>query len=222
MSLTNLQATYGWYLSTITTHPESADVIFMGGVWLRRSVDGGATWAFVTPPHVDIHATEWNAATMLICGNDGGVHRGNSFGNYWERLNVGLGTIQFYAGLSTDPTYDNRILGGMQDNGSAVNLNDFQWQDLATGDGGWTQIDQRHSARLFVEYQGAGNLLRSTNYGNQFGGAGLGIDGNDRHCFLPPLPDRPDRLDPHDLRHSPLVPHHQRRRLVDAGQRRSH
>jgi photosystem II stability/assembly factor-like uncharacterized protein len=54
------------------------------------------------------------------------------------------------------------------------------------GDGGWTALDQRSPQRVFVEYQGTGNLYRSGDGGNNFNWAGNGIDPWDRHCFLPP------------------------------------
>jgi photosystem II stability/assembly factor-like uncharacterized protein len=50
---------------------------------------------------------------------------------------------------------------------------------------------------VFVEFQGTGNLYRSTNGGNGFSFVGNGISGSDRNCFLPPYlidPDDPDRM----------------------------
>lgn len=183
-----LQGSYGWYLSVITVSPSDPDTLFMGGVALKRSQNAGSTWQTVTPPHVDMHALAWDAAGRLLCGNDGGVHRTDDLGNNWTALNDGLGIIQFYAGLSTHPTNEHYVLGGTQDNGSNRRSADsLTWTQVFGGDGGWTQIDQAAPNRLFVEYQGTGNLYRSTNGGGQFNSVGAGIDKNDRNCFLPPF-----------------------------------
>jgi photosystem II stability/assembly factor-like uncharacterized protein len=190
------QATYGWYLSVLTVSPSDPDIVCMGGLPLRRSRRGGDTWKTVTPPHVDMHALAWDAAGRLLCGNDGGVHRSEDLGITWTTLNNGLGTIQFYAGLSVHPAKDDFVLGGTQDNGTNLRHADgLTWTHVFGGDGGWTQVDQTDPNRLFVEYQGSNNLFRSTNGGNSFNFAGSGISG--RNCFLPPYlidPADPDRM----------------------------
>ena len=110
-----IQATYGWYLSIIGVHPGDSDLVFMGGVTLWASDDGGFEWSSRTPPHVDMHAIAWDAAGRLLVGDDGGVHRSDDDGQNWEAKNDGLGVIQCYAGLSTVPGVDGRVLVGTQD-----------------------------------------------------------------------------------------------------------
>ena len=185
--LAGLQATYGWFLSVITVQPTNPDVVFMGGVTLYRSDNAGVSWNFITPPHVDMHALAWDAAGRLICGNDGGVHRTSNLGNSWTAKNAGLGIIQFYAGLSVHPTDDDYFLGGTQDNGSSIRDQDSdEWVQVFGGDGGWTQIRPDWPALVYVEFQGTGNLYRSTTGGSSFGFIGSGINTSDRNCFLPP------------------------------------
>lgn len=184
---TSLQATYGWYLSVITVEPNNPDVVFMGGVDLRRSLDAGATFQTVTPPHVDIHALAWDASGRLVCGDDGGVHRTSDLGASWTALNDGLGVIQLYAGLSTHPQDDNVIFAGAQDNGSNARRDDsLEWEHVQGGDGGWTQIAPAVPRRWYCEFQGTGNLFRSNNSGDTWVGARAGIPFSDRNCFLPP------------------------------------
>ncbi|MDA1266707.1 MAG: hypothetical protein O2816_16625, partial [Planctomycetota bacterium] len=101
-------------------------------------------------------------------------------------LNDGLGLVQLYAGLSTHPTDAETFFGGFQDNGSARRTTTGTgWTSVFGGDGGWTQIDQASPSRVFVEYQGTGNLFRSTNGGNSFSDVVSGSSG--RNCFLPPF-----------------------------------
>ena len=182
----SLQATYGWYLSVISVQPSDPDVVIMGGLNLRRSTNAGAGWSTVTPPHVDMHAVDWDASGRLIVGDDGGVHRSENLGASWTSLNNGLATIQFYAGLSTHPVDDLIVFGGLQDNGSVRrNTATRNWTHVYGGDGGWTQMDQVNPLRVFVEYQGTGNLFRSENGGNSFVGSSSGINRGDRNPFLP-------------------------------------
>ncbi len=186
LSIGSIQSTYGWFLSVITVDPTDADTVFMGGLNLYRSTTAGQYWSNASPPHVDQHALAWDAAGRLLAGDDGGVHRSSSLGSGWTALNDGFGAIQFYAGLSTHPTNDRLILGGTQDNGSNIRLPSLVWVQLFGGDGGWTQIDQFTPNRLFVEYQGSGNLFVTNNGGGSFVYSGTGIVGGDRNCFLPP------------------------------------
>jgi photosystem II stability/assembly factor-like uncharacterized protein len=190
----SLQATYGWYLSVVSVRPSDPDTVFMGGLSLQRSTNGGATWSTVTPPHVDMHALAWDASGRLIAGDDGGVHRSTNLGNSWTSLNQGLGTAQFYAGLSSHPTNNQLFLGGLQDNGSVRrDTASTAWAQVFGGDGGWTQINPTTPSVAFVEFQGTGNLYKSTDGGNTFFWSGSGINGADRNCFLPPFV-----IDPND------------------------
>ncbi len=181
-SLGNFQASYGWYLSVLRVHPTKPDTVFVGGFTMRRSTNGGSSWRSVTPPHVDLHAIEWDAAGRLLAGDDGGLHRSSNLGASWSSLNK-LGLIQFYAGISLHPKSPGVILGGTQDNGSNERGSNGVWQHVFGGDGGCTGIDPSGSLR-FVEYQGTGNLFRSVN-GSYFRRSSSGIFG--RNCFLPPF-----------------------------------
>lgn len=183
----SIQSTYGWYLSHVSVHPTNADVVFMGGLELRRSSNGGTTWSTVTPPHVDMHAMDWDSAGGVLSGNDGGIFRSTNLGSTWLPLNAGLGIIQHYAGFSTHPTDPNIMLGGMQDNGSVIrNAGGTAWTFVSGGDGGWTQINQGNPQIMFTESQGTGNLYRSTNGGGSFATSATGIVTSDRNCFMPP------------------------------------
>lgn len=182
----SIQATYGWFLSVVSVQPTNPDVVFMGGLDLVRSTNAGSSFSNVTPPHVDMHALGWDAQGRLVCGNDGGVHRTSNLGGSWSAMNTGLGIIQFYAGMSTHPTNPDILFGGLQDNGSNKRLtNTKNWTQVLGGDGGWTQLDRNNPNRVFVEYQGTGNLFRATDGGSNFSYAGNGINSGDRNCFLP-------------------------------------
>ncbi|MFT7671092.1 MAG: photosystem II stability/assembly factor-like uncharacterized protein [Planctomycetota bacterium] len=184
----NIQASYGWYLSTVLVHPTNPSQVYMGGFSLARSTNSGSGWSTVTPPHVDLHALAWDANGNLLAGDDGGLHKSTNGGNFWTALNDGLGIIQLYAGFSTHPSDPHTVLGGFQDNGTNLrNSSGTTWFAVFGGDGGWTQIDQQNPLRMFVEFQGTGNLYRSSNGGTSFDWVGGGVDSGDRNCFLPPF-----------------------------------
>jgi len=192
------QSTYGWYLNTVSVPPSNPDAVLYGGLNLFRSLDLGVTRSVVTPPHVDMHAITWDASGRLVVGDDGGVHRSTNLGTSWTSLNLGLGTVQFYAGVSTHPTDDLRFLGGTQDNGSNLRSTPTRvWTRITGGDGGWTQWDQSNPLRFFTESQGTGNLNRTLDGGMTFTAARAGIVNSDRNCFLPPYlidPLNPSRM----------------------------
>lgn len=183
-TLPNIQATYSWFLSIVGVNPQDPNHVVVGGLSLYESKNAGATWTAITPPHVDLHGIDWDAAGRMVVGDDGGVHR--RVGSIWSSLNDGLGLVQFYAGLSTHPADAEVLLGGTQDNGSNIRTGGLNWSQVFGGDGGWTQLDQAQPLRLFVEFQGSGNLFRSENGGTTVVGSGAGISTSDRNCFLPP------------------------------------
>jgi photosystem II stability/assembly factor-like uncharacterized protein len=183
----SIQATYGWYLCIVAVDPSNPDRVVMGGLNLLRSENAGASWIFITPPHVDLHAAAWDAAGRLLAADDGGVHRSSTNGGNWESINGRIGAIQFYAGLSAHPTDDLIFFGGTQDNGTLRrNTNSRRWDQVLGGDGGWTQLDQSNPLIVFGEFQGTGNLFRSTDGGGSFNSVASGINPADRNCFLPP------------------------------------
>ncbi|MEW6250126.1 MAG: hypothetical protein AB1716_05735 [Planctomycetota bacterium] len=190
LPIRSCQSSYGWYLSFVSVNPADANMVFMGGLNIERSLNAGASWNTVNPLHVDMHGFDWDAAGRPVIGQDGGVNISTSAppGSSWTSINNNLGVIQFYAGLSTHPTDANIVLGGMQDNGTALrNSATTQWLQGLDGDGGWTQIDQANPLRAFAEMQQSGNLYMATDGGLNFWQyAGSGISSGDRNCFLPP------------------------------------
>ncbi|HNQ22810.1 MAG TPA: hypothetical protein PKK06_06935 [Phycisphaerae bacterium] len=183
----NFQATYGWYLSVAIVDPLQADTVFVGGVDLLRSTDGGASWSNRTPGHVDIHGFAYDAAHRLVCANDGGMHVTSDNGEEWFARNDGLGVIQHYAGLSLHPTNRTFVLAGFQDNGTCRRDGGLEWSNRMGGDGGCTALHPLTPNNMFGEYQGTGNLYRSSNGGGSFAYVGGDIAGGDRNCFMPPV-----------------------------------
>jgi photosystem II stability/assembly factor-like uncharacterized protein len=188
---TGASSSYNWYFGVVGVHPTNPAIACNAALdlaWVGASLG--------TPAHVDQHSIAWDAAGRIVAGCDGGVFRNPGSGGTWFPLNNGLGAMQFYAGLSTHPSDAERMVGGLQDNGSVRRTAPgLSWGSISGGDGGWTQLDQTNPSIIFTESQGTAALYRSVNGGNSFNNAGGGITG--RNCFLPPYvidPNNPNRV----------------------------
>jgi len=154
-------------------HPKQEDKIYIYGVPLLSSNDGGKTFTSISKAnvHSDHHALWINPekAGHLINGNDGGVNITYDDGNHWMKNNsttVG----QFYA-INVDNQKPYNVYGGLQDNGvwkgahNAVEDERWHatghnpWTSIMGGDGMKVQIDQRNSNIVYTGFQ-FGNYYR--------------------------------------------------------------
>ncbi|MCL5247523.1 glycosyl hydrolase [Cellulophaga sp. 20_2_10] len=169
----NLFYSYGYYFAQIRVHPKNKDEIYLAGVPLIKSNDGGKTFDNIDGPnvHSDHHALWINPDLKghLINGNDGGINISYDDGKSWIKNNspaVG----QFYA-INVDNEQPYNVYGGLQDNGVWVGANNasqssrwqqtgqYPWKSLMGGDGMQIQIDGRNSNVLYTGYQ-FGNYFR--------------------------------------------------------------
>ena len=169
----DLYYSYGYYFGHIHVAPKNGDKIYIYGVPLLKSDDGGASFTSIgkSNVHSDHHAL-WinpNKPGHLINGNDGGVNITYDDGAHWMKNNS-TAVGQFYA-INIDHEKPYNVYGGLQDNGvwkGAHNArNDERWQ--ATGHNPWTsimggdgmqvKIDNRNSNIVYTGYQ-FGNYFR--------------------------------------------------------------
>jgi hypothetical protein len=161
------------WTSKIWIDPTNADRLFVAGVQLRVSEDGGATWANVTSLHVDHHAMAWDPTTpnRVYQGNDGGVYwstNNGANGTWTEALNEPW--TQFYTVDVSEQDTD-RVVGGSQDNGCLRSWNSAgvvtgDWGSYGgCGDGLYTLIDPSDQNFVYACSQ-FGNCTRSVNAGN--------------------------------------------------------
>ena len=75
--------------------------VFVEGVSLAESLNGGATWTTSQTPHADQHAVEFDPFTpgKVYLGNDGGLYRSTAKRRRARHLvkTPRLPTTQFYA-----------------------------------------------------------------------------------------------------------------------------
>jgi photosystem II stability/assembly factor-like uncharacterized protein len=158
------------YFSQVRVDPNDPDVIFMGGVDLHMSTDGGKTvnTAAASSIHSDHHAI-WidpGNSNHVIIGNDGGLAQTWDQAKTWlfiPNLPVGL----FYH-VSVDMSTPYNICGGMQDNydwcgpsqvRGAAGIAGFHWTTIQGGDGFVVLQDPKDNRVIYSESQD-GNVTR--------------------------------------------------------------
>ncbi|GAK88273.1 glycosyl hydrolase [Nonlabens ulvanivorans] len=164
---------YGYYFAQVRVDPSDVNHVYIMGVPIIKSADGGANWESISREnvHADHHAL-WinpNKRGHLINGNDGGLNISYDDGETWIKNNspsVG----QFYA-INYDLQKPYRIYGGLQDNGVWVGAHNapenrewhqrgyYPWETIMGGDGMQIQIDSRNSDIVYTGYQ-FGNYFR--------------------------------------------------------------
>jgi hypothetical protein len=161
------------WTSKIWVDPVNPDRLFVAGVSLRSSADGGATWANVNNLHADHHAMAWDptAPGRAFEGNDGGFYSsaGNGASGTWtEALNEPW--TQFYS-VDVSEQDPARVVGGAQDNGclrswdSAGAVTGAWGSYGGCGDGLYTVIDPSNQNNVYACSQ-FGVCARSVNAGN--------------------------------------------------------
>jgi photosystem II stability/assembly factor-like uncharacterized protein len=159
--------TYGYYFANISVDEKNQNRVFIGGVPLLFSEDGGKSFSAISKEnvHADHHVTWVNPENPnhIINGNDGGVNISYDNGAHWIKCNnEALG--QLYA-VNVDYQENYNVYGGMQDNGVWFGSNNYShnvawhqegkypYQELIGGDGMQIQIDSRNPNVVFTGYQ---------------------------------------------------------------------
>ena len=158
------------YFSQLRIDPVNPDRIYMGGVGLHLSLDGGRTFetdvALVT--HDDVHGIWINPKNPdhVIIGSDGGLSTSYDMSRTWSFLpNVPVGLF-YHVSFDMETPYN--VCGGMQDNydwcgPSASRMNrgifNYDWFQILGGDGFVAIPDLRDSRIIYTESQD-GNMVR--------------------------------------------------------------
>ncbi len=169
----DLYYSYGYYFGEINVNPSDAQDIYIYGVPIVKSKDGGKTFTSINAPnvHSDHHALWINPKNEkhLINGNDGGINISYDDGASWIKANdpsVG----QFYF-IQVDNEEPYNIYGGLQDNGVWVapstaqesrgwlQNGQYPWESIMGGDGMQVQVDSRDANIVYTGFQ-FGNYFR--------------------------------------------------------------
>ncbi|EQD60714.1 BNR repeat-containing glycosyl hydrolase [mine drainage metagenome] len=181
------QGSYDNVIDVLPHASGTAPTIYVGGIDIFSSTDGGSTWTMSGEAygsthhlHADQHAFAWNASSSAFyVGNDGGFYR--QFTSNWLAQNSGLAVTQFYAiaghagATASSHTGSNGspitpIVAGAQDNGtqlytgyvSGAAPQPDSWQQIFGGDGGQTAVDPADGNFLYGEYTNLSLFYSST------------------------------------------------------------
>lgn len=169
----DLYYSYGYYFGKIHVDPSDSNKIYIYGVPILKSSDGGKSFESIDADnvHADHHALWINPKMSghLIDGNDGGVNISYDDGKTWIKNNAPAVGQFYYVNIDHEKNYN--VYGGLQDNGVWMGPHDYEaspgWQqegkypydNLFGGDGMQVQIDNRNSKIIYTGFQ-FGNYYR--------------------------------------------------------------
>jgi len=152
---------YGYYFGEIRVSPKDVDQVYVLGVPVVKSDDGGKTWSSVQgrDVHGD-HQSMWinpQHPEHLLIGNDGGADVSYDGGQTWVKLDAQpLG--QFYT-VNVDMAEPYNVYGGLQDNGTIRCSSNNRWETGANctringGDGMYVTVDPRDNKTTYTGSQ---------------------------------------------------------------------
>ncbi|MEP6801305.1 MAG: glycosyl hydrolase [Acidobacteriota bacterium] len=154
---------YGYYFARIAADPSNPDHIYIGGVPMIASTDGGKTFKGIDQRgvHGDHHAIFIDPKTpsRVVIGNDGGINVSADAGETWTKLN-NIGVGQFTT-IAVDDAEPYNIVGGLQDNGVMRGPSTYRpgksdpqaWKSIWGGDGSCVAIDPKDANLVYAAGQ---------------------------------------------------------------------
>ena len=154
-------STLAWHAFILQVDPFDEDEIFTGGLDLWKSSNAGQSWYHISDwslmysgggdsyVHADQHSIQFRPdnENKAIFSSDGGVFYSEftmlNYPDFVER-NRGYNTLQFYSGAINPTAGSNKLIGGLQDNGtllyqgSPLDINDM----ISGGDGAFCFWDE--------------------------------------------------------------------------------
>jgi len=185
----------GWYDLAIVADPTNAETIYVGGINVWKSTNGGSTWAInchwyggcgVEEVHADCHYLAYSPVngTLWAC-NDGGVYFTTDGGSNWTDRTETMTIGQIYK-LGQSQTMKEKVINGFQDNGTYTYLASG-WEQTGGGDGMECAIDYTDAAYTYHTIY-FGPIFRKYNNGNQLRIAGNGTFGiNESGAWITPF-----------------------------------
>ena len=150
-----LSSTYGWVFGQIRVDPNDPETIYVMGLALNVSNDGGKTFRRLRGMHGDHHALWINPedSNYLINGNDGGINMSYDAGKNWRLFTKQIPAVQFF-NVMHDMDSPFNVYGSIQDHGSmrgVVNIREnrdgsrqmrpVEWEWAPGGEGSSHAID---------------------------------------------------------------------------------
>jgi len=121
-----LSATYGWVFGQSRVDPTDENTIYVMGLGLNVSYDGGKTFMRLRGMHGDHHGLwiDMDNPNYLVNANDGGIVISYDQGANWRNFNDLIPVVQFFnVGYDMDTPF--RVYGSIQDHGSRRGIVDI-------------------------------------------------------------------------------------------------
>lgn len=196
----NVIGSQAWRNICIDVSPTNVNDVYVGGLDVFKSVDGGAIWTQISNwtsgsttnfCHADIFDLYCDA-TYLYAATDGGIYRMTRSTDTWVDLHQNMQIAQTYR-IGIDPTASAAFVTmGNQDNGTYKNSYG-PYLSIGGGDGMETVVNPSNTNVIYLSTQN-GNFYRSDDGGtsNGFIRSGPGNwttpavlrPGNDTHIYL--------------------------------------
>ncbi|MFO7615976.1 MAG: hypothetical protein R6V75_01850, partial [Bacteroidales bacterium] len=180
----------GYYDLAIQVDPKDKEKVYVGGVNMWGSEDGGLTWSPLTywvmtngfTLHADHHQFKYNPADQkfyachdggvartdqLVLGNWSTYNQGNPWPTRWEERSNGMIITSFYR-IGLCEMFPGYVVGGAQDNATFYNKNG-NWVNILGGDGMDCMINPDNPDIVYASSQ-YGSLARSSDGGSTFRG----------------------------------------------------
>ncbi len=162
--LQTISGGFAWWFGRVYVDPVDPQHVFVAGVNLAESLNGGATWITSQTPHADQHGLEFDPFTpgKVFLGNDGGLYwsleNGRARG-LWSKT-PRLPVTQFYE-MDVSTQDGSRVNAGSQDNGSLKswandNTVNGDWFNFVGGDGMMNRIDPSNDRKYYGCSQNGG------------------------------------------------------------------
>ena len=169
----------GYYDLMLEVDPNNDDVVYIGGIDLFKSTDGGSSWTQISSyygytanstVHPDQHGMAFGDSQHLLFANDGGVYYSSNGGNNIYERNKNYVTTQFYH-MAVGPTTafsGDYFMAGAQDNGTQLFENAPQSvsdsYETQGGDGAYCFFDQDGTDKYRISNYVYNNNIRLYNY----------------------------------------------------------
>ena len=129
---------FGWYFGQIRVSPENDDELYVLGVDMHKTTNGGNSWSEATPPwyfyqvHADKHDLFFVDQNTLLLTTDGGMYKSENASDDWEDIED-IPNTQFYR-VKVNHHNPEVYFGGTQDNGTISGNQDSQ--------NDWTRVSE--------------------------------------------------------------------------------
>ena len=181
---------YAWWFGRVYVDPKDPDHVFVTGVNMSESKDGGIRFGSSPGLHADQHGMAWDPKKpgRVYVGNDGGSYTSEDNGASFEHGEYMPWNQPFEISVSQqDPA---KILVGLQDNGGNRNYladddpGPDQYNDITGGDGTEMEFNPFNDSIVFGCSQ-YGACSRSTNGGGNMSAFDHKVVGSRKNWLTP-------------------------------------